>query len=421
MNRKLFGVLLGGVLISRLVLAGDTDYSNAILISPQVNYHLFDDDRKYQNQGIKDSFEGGLSIEKLFGNFGVGGYLGYGKADIKNINKSKSFWDFALYGTYYIFNQGNLLPYVSLGLANSKFDKKSLTGIYGDIGLNYMFTDNLGVRASVKDYYLWKGRNDILPSIALTYGMNVDKDSDGDGVYDSKDSCPNTPRGVQVDSLGCPLDDDKDGVPNYKDQCPDTPTGVKVDSVGCPLDTDGDGVPDYRDKCPDTPMGVKVDQDGCPIKKPVVEKPKPKPVVIDSDGDGVPDSRDRCPNTPKGYKVDEEGCFKWVRLEVHFPFDSWKVDPKYYPEIERFAKFLKENPNIKVEIQGHTDSIGSERYNLILSQKRAEAVKDILVKKYGISPDRIIAKGYGESKPIASNKTPEGRAKNRRVIAVRIK
>ncbi len=130
---------------------------------------------------------------------------------------------------------------------------------------------------------------------------------------------------------------------------------------------------------------------------------------------------DRCPNTPEGYKVDEKGCFVEVKLEVHFDSDKAVVKPEYYPVIEKFAKFLKENPKIKVEIQGHTDSSGSEKYNLILSQKRAEAVKRILVEKYGISPDRIVAKGYGESQPIAPNDTEEGKAKNRRVVAKIIK
>ena len=101
--------------------------------------------------------------------------------------------------------------------------------------------------------------------------------------------------------------------------------------------------------------------------------------------------------------------------------NSAEIKPEYMPEIEKFAKFLKENPNIKVEIQGHTDNTGSEEYNLKLSQRRAEAVRKVLIEKYGISPDRVIAKGYGESMPIAPNDTEEGRAKNRRVVAKIIK
>ena len=422
MGRKHLLALMSGLSISIASYATEVSYGDNLFITPEVNYHLFDDDRTYKNNEIKDAFEGGLSVEKLFGNFGVGGYLGFGKADIKNIDTSKSFIDAAIYGSYHFLTEGSFLPYLALGISDSKLSSKNLVGLFGALGFKYMFSENFGLNVGVKEFYLWKGRNDILPFIGLSYALGGDKDSDGDGVFDKKDACPNTPRGVKVDSLGCPLDTDGDGVPDYKDNCPDTPKGVKVDSVGCPLDTDGDGVPDYKDNCPNTPPNTTVDENGCEIKKEVITPtPPPKPVVVDSDNDGVPDDRDRCPNTPRGYKVDEVGCFREVRLEIHFPFDSWKVPPKYYPEIEKFAKFLKENPNIKVEIQGHTDSIGSERYNLILSQKRAEAVRNILIKKYHISPDRVIAKGYGESKPIASNKTPEGRAKNRRVIAVRIK
>jgi len=118
-------------------------------------------------------------------------------------------------------------------------------------------------------------------------------DSDSDGVADNKDKCPNTPHGVAVDSVGCPFDTDGDGVYDYLDKCPNTPQGVKVDANGCPLDTDSDGVADYLDKCPNTPIGVKVDENGCPI---------------DTDKDGVPDYLDKCPNTPEGAQVDANGC-----------------------------------------------------------------------------------------------------------------
>jgi OOP family OmpA-OmpF porin len=118
-------------------------------------------------------------------------------------------------------------------------------------------------------------------------------DTDGDGVYDHQDRCPNTPVGVKVDQTGCPLDRDCDGVLDYRDACPNTPRGVRVDARGCPSDMDGDGVPDYLDKCPGTPMGVSVDRGGCPV---------------DSDNDGVADDKDSCPGTPAGVPVDKFGC-----------------------------------------------------------------------------------------------------------------
>ncbi len=222
-------------------------------------------------------------------------------------------------------------------------------------------------------------------------------DSDGDGVPDWADKCPNTPKGVKVDKAGCPLDSDGDGVPDYLDKCPATPKGVKVDAAGCPLDSDGDGVPDYLDKCPGTPKGVKVDAAGCPL---------------DSDGDGVPDYLDKCPNTPKGVDVDSAGC--WIAKGLRFDYDKAEIRPEFYPVLDKVVRVLEMNPTMKIEVLGHTDSAGSQTYNLELSARRARAVKEYMVSK-GIETTRIIAIGKGEMNPIATNDTPEGRAQNRRV------
>ncbi len=137
--------------------------------------------------------------------------------------------------------------------------------------------------------------NDILfyGSVGISVAFFGVTDSDGDGVRDSQDACPDTPKGVDVDMFGCPLDSDKDGVPDYLDNCNDTPAGVLVDKSGCPLDSDNDGVPDYLDNCPDTPAGIPVNSLGC---------------VKDSDNDNVPDYEDKCPDTPQGVKVDSTGC-----------------------------------------------------------------------------------------------------------------
>ena len=177
---------------------------------------------------------------------------------------------------------------------------------------------------------------------------------------------------------------------------------MKVDEFGCPLDADGDGVPDYRDKCPNTPKGVRVDSDGCPL---------------DSDGDGVPDYLDKCPNTPKGVKVDANGCPLAMELKVNFDFDRSEVKPEYFDQVKKVADFMKENPKTSVVIEGHTDNVGTEEYNLKLSARRANAVAKLLTEKYGIAMDRMTAQSLGESKPIASNDTPDGRAQNRRIYA----
>jgi OOP family OmpA-OmpF porin len=225
----------------------------------------------------------------------------------------------------------------------------------------------------------------------------LEHDGDGDGVGDSKDRCPNTPKGVKVDAVGCPLDSDGDGVPNNLDKCPDTPKGVKVDAVGCPLDSDGDGVPDYLDKCPDTPKGVKVDAAGCPI---------------DSDGDGVPDNLDKCPDTPKGMPVNEVGCPPTLAT-VQFVTDQWTLDKEARSILDKAATFMITYPAAKVEVQGHTDNTGPRRWNNTLSLWRAEAVIKYLLGKQ-VSADRLTPKGYGPDQPAVPNDTRADRAKNRR-------
>lgn len=234
-------------------------------------------------------------------------------------------------------------------------------------------------------------------------------DADGDGVPDHLDRCPDTPNGVDVDATGCPIDSDKDGVPDYLDKCPGTPQGVKVDASGCPIDSDGDGVPDDLDKCPGTPRGVKVDASGCPV---------------DSDGDGVPDHLDKCPGTPKGVPVDTSGCpiagievagDEWfVRGQVLFDLNRATIKPEAGEVLLRVANYLRKNQQFMVEIQGNTDSTGPLAWNMKLSEMRAEAVKNHLVKN-GVAADRLTIKSIGPNEPLASNDTAEGRAKNRRV------
>ncbi|MFC1534130.1 OmpA family protein, partial [Thermodesulfobacteriota bacterium] len=163
------------------------------------------------------------------------------------------------------------------------------------------------------------------------------------------------------------------------------------------LDTDGDGVYDYMDKCPGTPKGVKVNSVGCPL---------------DTDGDGIYDDKDKCPGTPTGATVDARGC--WVLRGVYFDASKWNIKPQYFSILDEVVAVLKKNPYLKVEIQGHTDSLGSAKYNQKLSGNRAKSVMDYLIKA-GIGGGRLTAKGYGHTKPAFPNNSPENMAKNRRV------
>ncbi len=166
------------------------------------------------------------------------------------------------------------------------------------------------------------------------------------------------------------------------------------------MDSDGDGVPDHLDQCPGTPKGVRVDSKGCPIE--------PR----DSDGDGVIDDKDECPGTPKGARVDERGC--WVVENVFFDTDKSKIKPQGFKVLDEVVPVLEQNPDLKVEVQGHADIRGTEEYNRKLSLRRANAVRAYLVKK-GVDAERLTVVGYGFSKPAAPNDTKEGMAKNRRV------
>jgi OOP family OmpA-OmpF porin len=256
---------------------------------------------------------------------------------------------------------------------------------------------------------------------SLTGGISFffgKKDADGDGVLDPYDACPDTPAGVEVDAEGCPVDSDGDGVPDYLDRCPNTPAGAVVDSEGCPLDADGDGVFDGLDRCPDTPAGATVDTNGCPM---------------DSDGDGVYDGLDRCPNTPSGTEVDQYGCplpepepvlavpavftLSGSQGGVNFAFDSPALTPDGQEGLREIGYILIQAEDLgEITIEGHTDSVGDEEYNRNLSQLRAESVRDFLLANFPqLANSQFTILGLGESDPVASNDTPEGRAQNRRV------
>jgi OmpA-OmpF porin, OOP family len=159
-----------------------------------------------------------------------------------------------------------------------------------------------------------------------------------------------------------------------------------------------------------------------PVKAaPVVAAPAPK-ADVDSDGDGVFDSKDKCPDTPKQYKVDAVGCpmelTETVAVKLGVKFDTAKsiVKDEYLDDIGNLAKFMNQYANTVVTVEGHTDSQGADAYNEKLSQQRAEAVKQVLITKFGIDAERITAKGFGEAQPIADNKTAAGREENRRVV-----
>ena len=253
------------------------------------------------------------------------------------------------------------------------------------------------------------------PAGATVDARGCPSDADNDGVPDGVDQCPATPGGTQVDARGCPADADADGVPDGVDQCANTPAGAQVDSRGCPSDADNDGVADGIDQCPNTPAGVQVDARGC---------------STDSDNDGVMDDKDLCPNTQANVQVDAAGCpielteretelldkGTITARDIHFETAKWDILPESRPILNEIGKILIQWPQLRIEIGGHADARGSDAYNLDLTQKRAQSVLDYLLANFPqITRDQYTAKGYGERVPVASNRTVEGMARNRRV------
>lgn len=187
------------------------------------------------------------------------------------------------------------------------------------------------------------------------------------------------------------------------------PAPAPAPKPAAPADSDGDGVIDANDRCPNSPAGVQVDSQGC---------------ERDDDNDGVVNSKDQCPNTRAGAKVDAQGCYETlqedvtVSLEVKFANNSSEVPAADMAEVKEVADFMKQYPQTDVVIEGHTDDRGRASYNASLSERRAKAVAQVLVERFGIENSRVSAIGYGEERPLVSNDTAEGRAQNRRVTAV---
>jgi len=301
----------------------------------------------------------------------------------------------------------------------------------GGLGLTYWFTEMVGLswRSTYKQSF--EDIREDMPShmqhfAGLTFKFGG-KDTDGDGIYDKDDACPEVAGLKQFN--GCP-DTDADGITDASDSCPDVAGPAEFN--GCP-DTDGDGIADKDDACPDVAglksLGGCPDTDGDGItdksdKCPDVKGPKenggcPWP---DRDGDKVLDKDDKCPDEAGTVsnngcpEVTEEAIKKLNDYAKTILFDTNKDTFKQqtYPVLLAISAILKEYPSSKFSIEGHTDSDGSNEFNLRLSDSRAIAVKKYLVEQ-GIDEFRLSAMGYGESKPIDTNKTKAGKANNRRV------
>lgn len=233
----------------------------------------------------------------------------------------------------------------------------------------------------------------------------VEKDTDGDGILDKNDKCPTVAGVAKYD--GCPVPDtDGDGINDENDKCPTVKGLAKYD--GCPVpDRDKDGINDEEDKCPDVP-GVARYQ-GCPVP--------------DRDKDGINDEEDKCPDVPgvrenngcPVIKVEVVNKVNTSAKDILFQINSDKLMSKSFKSLDNVIAILKEDMALKLDIEGHTSSTGTDAINNPLSVNRAKTVYDYITGKGGIDPSRVTSQGFGSTRPIADNKTLKGRALNRRV------
>ena len=337
---------------------------------------------------------------------------------------------YAVDGTikYNFLKNTTIDPFVEIGGGYTWIDEIGAGTANGGVGINIWLSENIGLTLQTQykhafEDYLVKhfqhlaglsikfggtdtdgdgiyDRDDACPEVAGLEAFNGCPDSDGDGIEDSKDSCPNEAGPKELN--GCP-DSDGDGIADKDDACP-SEAGLAA-LAGCP-DADGDGVADKDDDCPNE--AGPAENNGCPWP--------------DSDGDGVLDKDDQCPQVAG--TVANNGCPE-VTEEVQkqlndyartILFDTGKssIKAESTSVMVDIIQILNEYPNAKFTVEGHTDSVGGEATNQKLSEARANAVRDFLIDK-GIGANRLTAIGYGEAKPIATNNTKAGRAQNRRV------
>ena len=320
-------------------------------------------------------------------------------------------------------------PYASVGGGYTWLDSKGTGTFNGGLGANVWFNENLGL--NIESKYKHTFESSIVQHFQHSIGIVIKfggTDTDGDGIYDKFDACPDVFGLAEFD--GCP-DTDNDGIIDSEDDCP-TVAGLAA-LKGCP-DTDGDGITDKDDACPNE-KGTKANN-GCPdtdgdgvvdkddacktVAGPKENKGCPWP---DTDGDGVADKDDECVN--EAGPASNKGCpempeeikalLQGVAKTVYFDLGKATIKKEGFVKLDEVAEIMKKYSGINYAISsGHADSTGSDKLNQELSVKRANAVKDYLVSK-GISASNITAEGFGESKPAASNNTSKGRSQNRRV------
>jgi outer membrane protein OmpA-like peptidoglycan-associated protein len=351
-------------------------YYTQIAVTPRFDTRVF-------SLGLPITYNSLSSNVSIGAGLRVGGFY-VGGDDLFGNSYGKNFY----FGAYVPINKKK--PRDSDGdLVSNRKDKcRNEKGVWEMQGCPNPDTDGDGV----------VDRDDKCPELPGSKTAMGCPDADLDSVADAEDRCPQDAGLVAMQ--GCP-DRDNDGVADIDDACPDVAGAAQFN--GCP-DTDGDGVADNLDKCP-TQAGPVVNE-GCP----------------DTDSDGVADNVDKCPTVAgtqgnfgcPEVSVEVKKRLAFAATAIQFETGKAVIKKASFKLLDEIVKILNDYPDYIMTIDGHTDNVGSDQVNMKMSIDRANAVKDYFVKK-GISSDRLIANGYGETQPVASNKTAAGRAKNRRV------
>jgi len=427
-------LLIPALMLGTLAMATQYDYEISPMIGYNINEHNLDLNNNMTVGGEIQFNNIGENIHpeiSLF--YGAGEYEGQGALT----DKKTDMWRVALNGVYEFDSLGFFTPLAKAGIGYRTLDvykDETEDSIFLDagVGAKIPLTDHFAIKTEaiyMLDYNHKRYDSNLMLLVGLNYAFGggdeqkpapvaeeeefVDGDDDNDGVLNSADSCLGTPVSTQVDSSGCRVDgdDDNDGVFNSIDQCPNTPTDTDVYGNGCKTivpvvilnDDDKDGVANSNDKCKNTPAGTTVDADGCDVN-------------ADDDKDGVVNSKDICPNTEAGSVVNSDGCPAKLDLHIKFGNNSSNIAEESLPKMHKYADFLNKYTAYSANIVGYTDSRGKASYNQHLSEKRANAVRDMLIDN-GVDTSRVTAVGKGEANPIADNNTKEGRAHNRRIEA----
>jgi OmpA-OmpF porin, OOP family len=379
-------------LIIATAASAENNRAGAITVSPFAGKFLFDKHADYD-----DDLMIGLGLGyNLTQN--IAAELSWGRVDTDRLDNGGNEVDgtldlYRLEALYHFTGlcPGGFVPFVAVGAGLYSLDSISgrsgrdndIAGDYG-AGFKYFLNPDVALRGDIRHLLNAKGSNQEYDSNWFyTFGLTLLFGGEKMAAAPAQTAAPAAPAPAPqavAPAPAAPLDSDKDGVTDDLDKCPGTPAGVKVDKDGCPLDTDGDGVADYLDKCPNTPKGVKVDAQGCPA----AEKAR----------------------------ITREGTLDFGI--IYFDTSKSAIKPKSRPVLQEVIDYMNKNPEVKLEVQGHTDSIGSDVFNQKLSDDRANAVQKYLIGK-GIAADRLKARGFGEARPAASNETKEGRAQNRRI------